>query len=1063
MRRYPQVVIILWLLFILWMVPTPSYAAPLPQEGDEATLRVINESEETICYVLICPPGAENLREDCPLFAETTITPGDTHDFAVATGNYAVGLGDCEGNFLFNKGGFAITDEYELRFTGATDAQSTSDCDALLQQGIDLYQHSQFREALTQWKAALTCYSETGNRQGEGNALHNLGVAYYFLGQYQTAIDHHEQALAITREIGNRLGQVSCLDSLGNAHCSLGQYHTAIGYHEQALVLAQEIDDRLGEGAASGNLGKAYFSLGQSQTGIDYFEQALAIAQEIGDRRSEGVFLGNLGSAYYFLGQYHTAIGYHHQALAIAQEIGNSMSVGYHQCNLGVVYFSLGQYQTAIDYYEQALTLAREIDNRQNEVACLGNLGIAYFSLGQSRTGIGYFEQALAVAQEIGNRRDEGTHLGNLGIAYHSLGQYEKAIRCYEQALSIAQEIGDHRGEGNHLGSFGNTYRNLAQYETAIDYYEQALAIAREIGDRAMEGAALGNLGFVYYSSGQYDQALAHYQQSIAVRETLREEIRVEEWKSSFTAENMRPYRGIIKVLLKLNRPADAFHYAQRAKARTFLDQIGNVRVDPRATDDPKLIEQEQALLADIRGLEAVLSGRQDFASVGDTRGGGAGTLTTEQETEIQTRLEAAYREYEHLLAQIKRTNPAYADLRAVQASTLITVQQTLPANTTLVEYYVLSDIQTLAFVVTPDAFHTVPLSVSVEALDQTINWFRGFPTLAGVPESVQTLYTWLFAPLREYIKTDAVLIAPHQRLHYLPFEALHDGERYLVEDYVIGYLPSASLLRYLRAPQSSSGESGGALVLGNPDNPAVSPLSGAEAEAQAVAELFGVPAHLNAEATESLLWEQAAGARYVHVAAHGAFNATAPQFSRLYLAPLDVRSQATTNTLTSRINSGSSPHTDDNLSTHNDGLLETREVWNLPLENADLVTLSACQTQLGELSSGDELVGLSRAFIYAGTPSLVASLWSVEDASTEYLMTRFYGYLQEGQPKGAALRQAKLDTMETYPNPYYWAAFTLIGDLGTVPPMPSSRRWLWIGAGALLVVLVGAWLWRRR
>jgi CHAT domain-containing protein len=291
--------------------------------------------------------------------------------------------------------------------------------------------------------------------------------------------------------------------------------------------------------------------------------------------------------------------------------------------------------------------------------------------------------------------------------------------------------------------------------------------------------------------------------------------------------------------------------------------------------------------------------------------------------------------------------------------------------------------------------------------------------------------------------------------LHYLPFEALYDGERYLVEDYVIGYVPSASLLRYLNgATNERISES--ALVLGNPDNPAVSSLEGAEAEARAVAELFGVPAYLNAEATESRLWEQAANARYVHVAAHGTFNATAPQFSRLYLAPSAAGDAAD----------------EDALSSRTDGLLETREVWNLALENADLVTLSACQTQLGDLSAGDELVGLSRAFIYAGTPALVASLWSVEDASTEYLMTRFYGYLQAGQPPGTALRQAKLDTMEEYPSPYHWAAFTLIGDMGEVETggiVPSGIvAWMtsnrfWVGGAVVLIVLVGLGLWVRK
>jgi CHAT domain-containing protein len=149
---------------------------------------------------------------------------------------------------------------------------------------------------------------------------------------------------------------------------------------------------------------------------------------------------------------------------------------------------------------------------------------------------------------------------------------------------------------------------------------------------------------------------------------------------------------------------------------------------------------------------------------------------------------------------------------------------------------------------------------------------------------------------------------------------------------------------------------------------------------------------------------------------------------------------------------------------------LETREVWNLNLENADLVTLSACQTQLGELSAGDELVGLSRAFIYAGTSSLVASLWSVEDESTAYLMEHFYGYLKEGMGKAEALRQAKLDTMEKYPSPHHWAAFTLIGDMGEVRPERgikpdlfalTKNRWFWLG-GAFLLALFSIGLWVR-
>jgi CHAT domain-containing protein len=143
-------------------------------------------------------------------------------------------------------------------------------------------------------------------------------------------------------------------------------------------------------------------------------------------------------------------------------------------------------------------------------------------------------------------------------------------------------------------------------------------------------------------------------------------------------------------------------------------------------------------------------------------------------------------------------------------------------------------------------------------------------------------------------------------------------------------------------------------------------------------------------------------------------------------------------------------------------------EVYGLDLRGADLVVLSACQSQLGELSAGDELVGLSRAFIYAGTPSLVTSLWSVDDESTRFLMERFYGYLKEGQGKAAALRQAQLDTMaqEEWASSYYWAAFTLIGDMGAVKfTAAPDRTLLWIGGVALLFAVVGGGVlaWRRR
>jgi len=569
----------------------------------------------------------------------------------------------------------------------------------------------------------------------------------------------------------------------------------------------------------------------------------------------------------------------------------------------------------------------------------------------------------------------------------------------------------------------------MGQYAKAIEYFEQALAIAHDIGDRQGEGNVLGNLGIAYRSMGQHTTAIEYYEQAIAVLETLRAELSVEELKSSFAAQHTSPYRGMIAALVELSRFEEAFHYAQRAKARTFLDQVGNVRIDPRAMDNPELVEQEQMLLDEIRALEAVLSGRSSFASLDDTRGGGPPPLSGEQRAEVQARLNETYREYERVLTQIKLSNPEYASLRAVQASTLITVQQTLPPDVTLVEYYVVSDTQTLAFVVTPrqgsgqaqDSFHTEAISVTRDSVSLATRQFftETLTTLSTVPASLQALYDALIAPIEPYLTSERILIAPHDLLHYVPFAALHDGEQYLIQQHALVQLPSASILPFIleKARRKSSG--GPPLILGDPDGS----LRFGRQEAQAVAELYDTTAHVGQAALEQLVWEQGPDAGILHLATHGTYNEYAPLFSRILLAA--------------------------GTEEEHDGLLEVHEVYNLDLSNADLVVLSACETRLGERSAGDEIVGLNRAFIYAGTPSVVASLWSVEDEATMELMVAFYDYVEnKGYTKGEALRQAQIDALQNpdTAHPYYWAGFVLTGDAGdpgpgtTETPTPSGE-----------------------
>jgi CHAT domain-containing protein len=334
-------------------------------------------------------------------------------------------------------------------------------------------------------------------------------------------------------------------------------------------------------------------------------------------------------------------------------------------------------------------------------------------------------------------------------------------------------------------------------------------------------------------------------------------------------------------------------------------------------------------------------------------------------------------------------------------------VQDKLDEHVTLLSYFVLKD-RMLVFLVTRLDFEVIEIDVSVENLGNRISYLYQILSLRqpdAARQAAEDLYELVITPLAAFLHTPQLAIVPHGLLHYLPFAALRDPdtEQYLTEQYTLVNLPSASALPFIK--QNAVGcNLTSPLVLGNPTGDADLPsLRFAEQEARAIAAVYDVEPILGVAATEGIVREHVAEAGILHLAAHGGYNPFNPLFSTIFLAP------------------------DENY----DGRLEVHEVYSLNLKHTDLVVLSACQTQLGELSAGDELVGLTRAFFFAGTPTVIASLWRVDDEATAILMERFYRHLQAGLGKAAALRQAQLDMLVDYPDPYYWAGFVLSGDGG--------------------------------
>jgi CHAT domain-containing protein len=809
----------------------------------------------------------------------------------------------------------------------------------------------------------------TDARKTEADRLLDRGIQQYQTSQLRAAMNSWQQALQIYRALKNRQGEGNALGGLGLAYHSLGDYAKAIEYAQQHLAIARKIQDRQGEVNALSNLGVAYRSLGNYAKAIEYAQQSLAIARSIQDRRGEGNALGNLGVAYRELGDYAKAIEYLQQYLAIAREIKDRRREGTVLGNLGFAYHALGDYAKAIEYSQQYLAIAREIKDRLGEVNALGILGLAYIYLDDYAKAIEYSQQALALARSIKDRQGEGNALGNLGVAYRFLGDYAKAIEYAQQSLAIARSIKDRKGEGTALGLLGFAYIALGDYTKTIEYSQQYLAIAREFQDRQGEGKALNNLGAAFLKVGNLTEAEKMLVNGIQVWESMRQLLGSNDAnKVSIFEGQARTYRHLQQVRVAQNNPIGALEIAERGRARAFVDLL----TERLSSGSTNLVINTSPNQAEIRQIaKAQNATLVQYSIVYDDfqiQGKSEPRESALYIWVIQPTGEIAFREVD--------LKPLWQKHKASLASLIIGDREFMAVRSR-----------------------------------STTGFVQPQPDLP-------TLHQLLIDPIQTLLPKDPnahVIFVPQRSLFQVPFPALLDANgTYLIEKHTILTAPSIQVLDLTRQQRQKLAQkpvnTGNALVLGNPTMPSVSlspgepkrqlpALPGAEAEARAIAPLLNTQAITGAQGTKAAIVQKMPQASIIHLATHGLLDNVRGLASAIALAP-----------------SGT-----------DDGLLTAEEIFDMKLQ-ANLVVLSACNTGEGKIT-GDGVIGLSRALVSAGVPSVIVSLWAVPDAPTAFLMKEFYQNLQNNPNKAQALRQAMLTTMKTHPQPRDWAAFTLIGE----------------------------------
>lgn len=836
---------------------------------------------------------------------------------------------------------------------------------------------------------ALRIYQQTGDWVHEIQALPLISALRSSLGQSTEALATARAAVSLAKEKGASDWEAYSYFAVGAAYASIGNQEEAAAAYDRSLQLLKGQNDPSGEATALNNLGLIYVTRGRFDLALDYFERAKKLAESSSELKLSAYTANNIGTIYARRGHPLTAFRYFKEALDFAVTHKDRRLEATVLSSLADTYFIINSPNYSLSLLKEAAAAFSSMEDRGHESEALINLAYGYTALGRFQEALNVLRPLLVSPGLAEDPVHQGYVLRGLGYIYSSMGERDKALKYYEEALAKLELAGDENGKEDLYAAWGSASLANGDYQKAEELYTKGLKLAETAGIRQSQPFFLAGLGNLREKQGNLAQAENLYDQGIAVSESLRSSAHIEEFKTVVGMLSAEVFSPAILLKFKLGKLAESFDLAERARARVFLDQLSSAHLDIRKGGERALVDEEQSLRSDMRSLEEKLRKERRDNPRSEAAELMAGSLEEKGEA------------YTALRIRLKAGNPDYAELQSYSPSSLKEIQQLLGPETTLVSYYVTGD-KTLAFVIGSNSFQAVEIPVKEADLRAAINWFRGFASLRDPQlQRLKTLQGWLIAPLQPFIKTYKVVIVPHGVLHYVPFSALSDGHNYFGDEHAIYYLPSASTLPTLRRRIQYGVQR--VLTVAQSQASGLSELRYVDKEAAGVAKLYGAQPLLTGRATRAEFMKRAPAYNIIHIAAHAELNTSNPLFSRILL----------------------SPHGGDN------GAIEVREVYGMDLTMTNLVALSACETQLGAQSKGDDIVGLNRAFIYAGVSSVLASLWTVDDEATSLLMKAFYSHLKHGMSKASALQAAQAETRKKYPHPYYWAAFVLTADPG--------------------------------
>lgn len=939
-----------------------------------------------------------------------------------------------------------LNDETAQVFKERADMYLRSDIQRSLSACEDLLYQAELTQDPSQRALGLLAKA---NARSIGQSRYEEAIALY-----DDAAKIYENEGLLVEQARSQIGKVAAL-------ALLDRYDEAEANGLWAREVLQEHGQISSLATLTMNLASMYAYRGLDTKALQFFNEAGDLYERLGPEGEQGrlwvehnraVILRNLGD-------FEAAIQAGQTAHDQLKRLGQTIAAAKAKQNLAMTYFSLGEFNRALRLLDEVREAFFQ-DQRQRDAA-LVDLYTTDCLLQLRR-----FQEVLAKCQQVkehfsalGSQRFVGQAMLNEAVALNNLARPTEAL----QSLSDARKLFEHENNPTllaiidleraatelRLGHPEACVRLSLRCAEAFATLDLSVEKAQSMLVAAKAELALGKvdaaekhlhdtiqienglqvpslayqvkhlMGRLKAQEGNMGSAIQHLEQAIQILERVSGHLMLE-FRAGFIEDKSIVYEDAVRLCLDHGDPQAALRFAERAKSRALLDLLAyrlDLGVHAQAETDQPLVDQLNQIRAERDRLYRRWESDEE-AREGSEPAWKAEAIAAQRE--ILNLEERITQLWHRLLVR----NADYASQAALWTVRTEPVQQHLDSGTMLIEYYI-ADQSLLVFLISGERIHVQRLSGELRQVRDALRLLQ--LNMKAVPKSspqqrpqlldnarlhLRELHNLLLEPISaEVSEFERLIVVPHGPLHYVPFHALHDGHSYLLARHQISYLPSASLLRYCLEAKPA-GEGSLALAYSSGGR-----LPHAVEEARTVSEITHGQAFLESHATKEILLKCAENSEILHLAAHGDFRPDNPLFSGLALA---------------------------------DGWLSTLDIFGLKLR-ASLATLSACQTGRHVIGGGDELLGLMRAFLAAGVPTLLLTQWTVEDRSTAELMAAFYKNLKQGRSKAGALRMAQIALIQEHPeldpgmdhtftHPYYWAPFFLVGDPGQLERTPRSE-----------------------